>query len=180
MGKWVNINDLGTRKCTKVKFNLLEGSAENPFVFSEEYGVFDESKPYAFYFTGHDDTSDWVVDYGRNSGEPQMFNYQEGIYGWVTVTNDMDLWWEWSTPVCYYGYNGNLGDTNNMDFLVWVEEGTEGGDTETDTETITNHLQRIIQAKADIKKALEQKGCFVGDGTIDTYAAIITNWTPSV
>lgn len=36
--------------------------------------------------------------------------------------------------------------------------------------TTAENLNRIIQAKADIKKAIENKGVAVGNGTIDTYA----------
>ena len=40
--------------------------------------------------------------------------------------------------------------------------------------SITNEIQRIQGAKANIKAAIEQKGVTVGDGTIDTYAAKIS------
>ena len=41
--------------------------------------------------------------------------------------------------------------------------------------TVAENLQRIIQAKADIKEAIENKGVQVGDGTIDTYADYIND-----
>lgn len=40
--------------------------------------------------------------------------------------------------------------------------------------SIANEIQRIQGAKANIKAAIEQKGVTVGDGTIDTYAAKIS------
>lgn len=36
--------------------------------------------------------------------------------------------------------------------------------------SIATEIQRLQQAKADIKSAIEEKGVTVGDGTIDTYA----------
>lgn len=36
--------------------------------------------------------------------------------------------------------------------------------------SIANEIQRLQSAKANIKKAIEDKGVIVGDGTIDTYA----------
>ena len=169
MGKWINIGDLGQRTCTKVKYNFREVTGDAPFYFTADYGENNE----AYWFSIWNGTI-----YDKNKGQVQI-QYTEGIYDYVTVDNDDNVWWEWSNPVYFYGYNNIQGDYNNMDVLVWVEDDTEGGDTETDTETITSHLQRIIQAKADIKSALLAKGCDVGNGTIDTYAAIISNWTPS-
>lgn len=172
MGKWVNINELGTKACTKVQISFLEMSAGGKYWFSTIYG---DAETSCAYFELATDVGAVIFQ----DGGMQEFSRAEGIYGDVVVDSDLNVWWEWTSPMYYYGYEGNLGSTNNMDFLVWVEEDTEGGDTETDTETITSHLQRIIQAKADIKSALLAKGCDVGDGTIDTYAAIISNWTPS-
>lgn len=40
--------------------------------------------------------------------------------------------------------------------------------------SIATEMQRLQQAKADIKAAIEQKGVTVGDGTIDTYAGYIS------
>ena len=40
--------------------------------------------------------------------------------------------------------------------------------------SIANEIQRLQSAKADIKSAIEQKGVTVGDGTIDTYASLIS------
>ena len=40
--------------------------------------------------------------------------------------------------------------------------------------SIANEIQRIQGAKANIKSAIESKGVTVGDGTIDTYAAKIS------
>ena len=40
--------------------------------------------------------------------------------------------------------------------------------------SIAQEIQRIQSAKANIKSAIEQKGVTVGDGTIDTYAAKIS------
>ena len=40
--------------------------------------------------------------------------------------------------------------------------------------SIANEIQRLQSAKADIKAAIEEKGVTVGDGTIDTYAAKIS------
>ena len=40
--------------------------------------------------------------------------------------------------------------------------------------SIANEIQRLQSAKADIKSAIEQKGVTVGNGTIDTYAAKIS------
>ena len=36
--------------------------------------------------------------------------------------------------------------------------------------SVATEIQRLQQAKADIKSAIEEKGVTVGDGTIDTYA----------
>ena len=44
--------------------------------------------------------------------------------------------------------------------------------------TTADNLNRIIQAKADIKQAIENKGVYVGDVTIDAYAEKI-NYIPS-
>lgn len=43
--------------------------------------------------------------------------------------------------------------------------------------SVADNLNRIIQAKADIKQAIENKGVVVGDGTIDTYAEKIDEIT---
>ena len=43
--------------------------------------------------------------------------------------------------------------------------------------SIANEIQRLQSAKADIKAAIEQKGVTVGDGTIDTYAELISQIT---
>lgn len=40
--------------------------------------------------------------------------------------------------------------------------------------SIANEIQRLQNAKADIKAAIEEKGVTVGDGTIDTYAEKIS------
>ena len=40
--------------------------------------------------------------------------------------------------------------------------------------SIANEIQRLQNAKADIKSAIENKGVTVGDGTIDTYAEKIS------
>lgn len=40
--------------------------------------------------------------------------------------------------------------------------------------SISNEIQRLQSAKANIKSAIEQKGVVVGDGTIDTYAEKIS------
>lgn len=40
--------------------------------------------------------------------------------------------------------------------------------------SIANEIQRLQSAKADIKTAIENKGVTVGDGTIDTYADLIS------
>ena len=40
--------------------------------------------------------------------------------------------------------------------------------------SIANEIQRLQQAKADIKSAIEEKGVTVGEGTIDTYAEKIS------
>lgn len=43
--------------------------------------------------------------------------------------------------------------------------------------SIATEIQRLAQAKADIKSAIEEKGVEVGNGTLDTYAAKIAEIT---
>lgn len=43
--------------------------------------------------------------------------------------------------------------------------------------SIATEIQRLQTAKADIKSAIEEKGVTVGDGTIDTYATLISQIT---
>lgn len=44
---------------------------------------------------------------------------------------------------------------------------------------ISDELNRIIQAKADIKSALEDKGLTIGDSsTLDEFAGLIEEWDP--
>jgi surface protein len=185
MGNWVTLTELGGRRCTSIKIKWSSandiGNSGN-YNFTREYGV--KGSEWGTWGSGFrfDLTAKNVCDYNINGGSDTFYRdfnaetYQGEYNGkkyYITYDGEY-VQWEWTEPVYYYGFAYGKEDFDPepiaADFIYVMLEGTEEPETPI---TIADNLNRIIQAKADIKTAIENKGVTVGDITIDGYAAKI-------
>ena len=193
MGNWVTLTELGERRCTAIKIQWSSTTDINDsgnYQFSREYGVKGSEwgswgSNFRFDLTAHN-----VCDFNINGGADIYYSdtsysdlnaetYQGEYNGkeyYITYDGEY-LQWEWTEPVYYYGFGSNTGGYDPepiaADYIYVMLEGAEEPDVPEEPEkpiTIAENLQRIIQAKADIKVAIENKGVVVGDITIDNYA----------
>ena len=134
---------------------------------------------YGFYLQ---DTQDIEV---YNEGVTYQGTFNDKDY-YVTVSEDKEVMWEWTEPLYYYGdfYRGfgTYDDEPVAADGIYVRL-YEGGNVEPDepvtpdeptNPTIMDNVNRIEQAKLDIKDAIRSKGIYVDDlDRIDTYASKI-------
>lgn len=179
---WVKLTDLNDRPCLGVRFtwdDVADRDSGN-YNFSRQEDVKDPEfgnwgSEFRFDLTARN-----VCDPAVNGGVDVYYTpWSDGEYEQVTVQDGV-VSWMWSEPVYYWGFGGNDAEEDTFDpepyaadyIYVLVDddnEGTEDGGI-TDVVTLADNLNRLIQAKADIKSAIENKGVEVGDITLDGYA----------
>ena len=188
--EYIRLSELNGRRCDAVMFDynvvINETDAGN-YVFSRQPDVSGWSD-FRFDLTAHN-----VVDVNFTYGSDVFYDPDvNDVYGDFVLVDNGVVSWGWSEPVYYYGFEGSQSAAENIwvrvvedgdyeepenpdepDTPVEPDEPTEPDTPEYDGPTIADNLQRIITAKADIKVAIENKGVYVGDVTIDEYASKI-------
>lgn len=184
MGNWVTLTELGEKRCTSIKIKWsstddIDNSGN--YNFTREYGV--KGSEWGTWGSGFrfDLTAKNVCDYNIKGGADTFYaetsnsdlnaeTYQGEYNGkeyYITYDGEY-VQWEWTEPVYYYGFAYDKGEFDPepiaADFIYVMLEETE------EPITIADNLNRIIQAKAYIKEAIENKGVIVGDITLDGYA----------
>jgi hypothetical protein len=182
--EYIRLSELNGRRCDAVMFDynvVINETEAGNYIFSRQPDVNGWSD---FRF---DLTAQNVVDVNNTYGYDVFYDHDvNDVYGDFVLVDNGVVSWGWSEPVYYYGFEGSQSAAEN----IWVRVVEEGGEEEPDTPdnpdtpvdpdepeydgpTIADNLQRIITAKADIKVAIENKGVYVGDVTIDEYASKI-------
>lgn len=187
---YVRLTELNGRRCDAVMFDYNEVYPDRDsgnYLFSRQSDVIDPESSYGSGFR-FDLTAVNVVDANYNDGndiyyDPNMNN----VYGDAVLVDNGVISWSWSEPLYYYGFDTAGEQYDPYPYSaenIWVrvvedgdyeepenpDEPTEPDIPEYDGPTIADNLSRIIQAKSDIKQAIENKGVIVGDMTIDNYA----------
>ena len=202
--QWVKLTELGDRKCDSVRFDWddvigKENGGYN-YVFTRTLGEIDPAdNDGGFRF---DITACNVVDFNLNGGVDVNYGYYnegtqeleiyddgrrfQGEYNgkeYYIITNPTSRLtrWTWTEPLYYYGIHhigpGSFDEEPIAaeDIYVRVYEEVEPEEPEIPTNpTIMDNVNRIEQAKSDIKDAIRNKGVYVDDfDRIDTYASKI-------
>ena len=188
---YVRLTELNGRRCDAVMFDYFDVSPDQDsgnYNFSRQPDVIDPETAWGSGFR-FDLTALNVVDVNYNDGNDIYYDpNMDNVYGDTVLTVGGEVSWSWSEPVYYYGFSyynqGSYDPTPVAAENIWVrvvedgdyeepenpDEPTEPDYPEYDGPTIADNLQRIIQAKSDIRVAIENKGVYVGDVTIDEYA----------